>query len=43
MADLTGLLEQIRGEVAPVTRLDPRADGQPAFGNPNRRPKGERR
>jgi 1-acyl-sn-glycerol-3-phosphate acyltransferase len=39
MADLTGLLEQIRGEVAPVQRWDPRAGGKAPIGNPNRRSK----
>jgi 1-acyl-sn-glycerol-3-phosphate acyltransferase len=38
MADLTGLLEEIRGEVAPVERWDPRSAGQPLTGNPHRRP-----
>ncbi len=37
MADLTGLLEQIRGETAPPKRWDPRTSGQPLIGNPNRR------
>ena len=42
MADLTGLLEQIRGEVAPAQRWDPKAGGQSPIGNPNRRPEQDR-
>jgi 1-acyl-sn-glycerol-3-phosphate acyltransferase len=38
MADLTGLVEQIRGERAPAERWDPRENGQSVTGNPNRRP-----
>ena len=38
MAAITALLEEIRGERAPAERWDWRAKGQPAFGNPNRRP-----
>jgi 1-acyl-sn-glycerol-3-phosphate acyltransferase len=35
--DITRLLEQIRGEQAPVRRWDPRSHGQPVTGNPHRR------
>lgn len=34
--DVTGLLEQIRGEQAPATRFDPRVAGVVEIGNPNR-------
>jgi 1-acyl-sn-glycerol-3-phosphate acyltransferase len=37
MADLTGLVAEIRGEVAPAQRWDPRTTGQSLTGNPNRR------
>ncbi len=35
MADITGLLEDIRGMTAPVKRFDPRAAGVAEIGNPN--------
>jgi 1-acyl-sn-glycerol-3-phosphate acyltransferase len=40
---VTGLLEQIRGEQAPVQRWDPRDHGQPRIGNWRRRERQERR
>lgn len=41
MAAITVLLEQIRGEPAPVERFDPRVEGVPRTGNPRRgRPSG---
>ena len=43
MSDLTGLLEEMRGETAPARRWDPRANGQPPIGNPHRRSKRGRR
>jgi 1-acyl-sn-glycerol-3-phosphate acyltransferase len=42
MNDLTALLAQIRQETPPARRFDPRSAGQPAFGNPNRRPRRSR-
>jgi 1-acyl-sn-glycerol-3-phosphate acyltransferase len=36
MADVTRLLEDIRGEQAPAVRFDPRAAGVKQIGNPNR-------
>jgi 1-acyl-sn-glycerol-3-phosphate acyltransferase len=36
MAAITSLLEEIRGEQAPVTRFDPRSAGLPRTGDPNR-------
>jgi 1-acyl-sn-glycerol-3-phosphate acyltransferase len=36
MADITELLEQIRGEKAPAVRFDPRRAGLPTTGNPGR-------
>ena len=36
MADITRLLEDIRGEQAPAVRFDPRAAGVKQIGNPNR-------
>lgn len=36
MAAVTGLLEVIRGQVAPTVRFDPAAAGVPATGNPRR-------
>jgi 1-acyl-sn-glycerol-3-phosphate acyltransferase len=36
MAAVTGLLEQIRGEPAPVPRWDPRLHDQPRFGDHRR-------
>jgi hypothetical protein len=38
MAAITGLLEGIRGEKAPVERFDTRKAGLPETGNPHRRP-----
>ncbi len=35
MADITALLEEIRGEQAPAERFDPRAAGMREIGNPN--------
>ena len=35
-ADLTALLEQLRGETAPALRFDPRVQGLPTIGNPRR-------
>jgi len=43
MADITGLLEDIRGEQAPAERYDPRAHGVKQIGNPNRDKKPRRR
>jgi 1-acyl-sn-glycerol-3-phosphate acyltransferase len=40
MVDITRLLEQIRGEVAPTTRFDPRTAGLPKTGNPKRAVRG---
>lgn len=37
MAALTALVEEIRGETAPVTRFDPRKAGLPQIGNPNKK------
>lgn len=37
MADVTGLLEQIRGEPAPKERFDPRDHDLPRIGNPRKR------
>lgn len=37
LADITSLLEKIRGEPAPEQRWDPRASGMPRTGNPRRR------
>lgn len=42
MDDITGLLEELRGEPAPETRFDPRAAGVRQIGNPHRDP-GRRR
>jgi 1-acyl-sn-glycerol-3-phosphate acyltransferase len=42
MAELTELLEGIRGERAPVTRFDPKAAGLPLTGNPEK-PREQRR
>jgi len=36
MADVTTLLEDIRGEKAPTVRFDPRIAGVPEYGNPNK-------
>jgi 1-acyl-sn-glycerol-3-phosphate acyltransferase len=36
MAAIVGLLEDVRGEVAPVVRFDPEAAGVPSTGNPRR-------
>lgn len=36
MAAITSLLEQVRGEVAPVERLDPKSMGLPEIGDPLR-------
>jgi 1-acyl-sn-glycerol-3-phosphate acyltransferase len=36
MAELTGLVAELRGEVAPAQRWDPRAAGQSLIGNPHR-------
>lgn len=46
MGDITGLLEDIRSEVAPLERFDPRKAGVELIGNPNKqnkRKKGRRR
>ncbi|MBA2774075.1 MAG: 1-acyl-sn-glycerol-3-phosphate acyltransferase [Nocardioidaceae bacterium] len=40
--DITGLLEEIRGEQAPGTRFDPLVAGVPEIGNPNRSVRGRR-
>ncbi len=37
MDDVTGLLEEIRGEQAPTERFDPRKAGVSQIGNPNAR------
>lgn len=37
LRDITGLLEQIRGEKAPAVRFDPRQMGVPETGDPRRR------
>ncbi len=39
MRDITRLLEQLRGEQAPVRRFDPREHGLPRTGNPHKPPK----
>lgn len=44
VAEITSLLEQIRGERAPAVRFDPKREGVPDIGNPNkpkRRPTNE--
>lgn len=43
MDDITALLEEIRGEKAPVVRFDPRVAGVKEIGNPNRDKKTRRR
>jgi len=45
MADITGLLEDIRGEKAPAVRFDPKSAGVTSIGNPHaeqRKKKGRR-
>ncbi len=42
MSDLTELVAQLRGEVAPAERWDPKASGQSLIGNPKRRREGRR-
>ncbi|GAB6897549.1 lysophospholipid acyltransferase family protein [Kineosporia succinea] len=37
MAELTALVEEMRGESAPAERYDPRNRGKPRYGNPNPR------
>ncbi|WP_229662675.1 hypothetical protein [Nocardioides phosphati] len=37
MAALTELLEELRGEKAPVERFDPKAAGVAEIGNPNQK------
>jgi 1-acyl-sn-glycerol-3-phosphate acyltransferase len=39
MAAITELLEEIRGERAPAVRFDPRREGRPVTGNPDRAPR----
>lgn len=39
MVAITELLEQIRGERAPAVRFDPRREGRPVTGNPDRAPR----
>jgi 1-acyl-sn-glycerol-3-phosphate acyltransferase len=43
MADITGLLEDIRGEQAPTERFDPKRAGLSAIGNPHAEQKKKRR
>jgi 1-acyl-sn-glycerol-3-phosphate acyltransferase len=43
MADITGLLEDIRGETAPAERFDPKRAGVSAIGNPHAGRKKRRR
>ena len=43
MADITGLLEDIRGAIAPVKRFDPKAMGVAEIGNPNKTRRGNSR
>jgi len=43
MAAITALVEEIRGEEAPVERFDMRRAGVPQTGNPNKKPKKSRK
>jgi 1-acyl-sn-glycerol-3-phosphate acyltransferase len=43
MVDITGLLEQIRGEQAPAERFNPRSAGVSEIGNPNKPQRRHRR
>jgi 1-acyl-sn-glycerol-3-phosphate acyltransferase len=40
MADLVRVLGDLRGERAPIERYDPLQHGEPEFGNPRRKPRG---
>ena len=42
MRDITGLLEQLRGETGPAKRFDPRLSGLPRTGNPRKAAKPRR-